>query len=383
VKTAVGASPFAVVGSDFNGDGWPDAATVNNGGPDVSVLLNDHSWPSTNAPTVSINDVSTTEGNTGAVNVTFTLTLSAVSTQPVTVHYTTADGSAIAGSDYSASSAYVTIPAGQTTKTFTIAVLGDRLPESTETFNVNLDGVTNAFIGHGVGVGSILDNEPRININDVTVTEGNTGSINATFTVSLSVAYDQPVVVHYSTANGSATAGSDYAASSGNVTVAAGQTTQTFTVAVLGDRLPEPTESFYVNLDTPSSNALIDDGFGVGTIVDNEPRISISNVSIQEGNGNGKYTIFTFTVTLSVAYDQAVTMSFRTVQGSATAGQDYVSKTGTLTFAPGETTKTITIEVKRDNKRESNETFYLDLFSNSSNSLFTKNRGIGTILNDD
>ena len=98
----------------------------------------------------------------------------------------------------------------------------------------------------------------------------------------------------------------------------------------------------------------------------------------------GKTTLFTFTVTLSAAYDQPVTMSFRTVNGTAkTSDNDYVAKTGTLTFAPGETTKTITIEVKGDSKKEANETFYLDLFGNSSNSLFTKNRGIGTILNDD
>jgi hypothetical protein len=77
-------------------------------------------------------------------------------------------------------------------------------------------------------------------------------------------------------------------------------------------------------------------------------------------------------------------MSYRTVNGTATTSDsDYVAKTGTLTFAPGETTKTITIEVKGDNKREGNETFYLDLFGNSSNSSITKNRGIGTILNDD
>src|SRR5437879_11529431 len=94
--------------------------------------------------------------------------------------------------------------------------------------------------------------------------------------------------------------------------------------------------------------------------------------------------LFVFTVRLSAAYDQAVTMSFRTVDGTAkTSDQDYLAKTGTLTFAPGETTKTITIEVKGDNKKEANETFYLDLFGNSGNSLFTKNRGLGTILNDD
>ena len=102
-----------------------------------------------------------------------------------------------------------------------------------------------------------------------------------------------------------------------------------------------------------------------------------------EGKRN-KTTLFTFTVTLSAAYDQPVTMSFQTVNGTATTGDnDYVAKTGTLTFAPGETTKTITIEVKGDSKKEANETFYLDLFGNSSNSLFTKKRGIGTILNDD
>jgi hypothetical protein len=79
-----------------------------------------------------------------------------------------------------------------------------------------------------------------------------------------------------------------------------------------------------------------------------------------------------------------MTMSYRTVDGTArTSDSDYIAKTGTLTFAPGETTKTITIEVNGDNKKEACETFYLDLFANSSNSLFTKSRGVGTILNDD
>ena len=149
-----------------------------------------------------------------------------------------------------------------------------------------------------------------------------------------------------------------------------------------GDRLAEPNETFAVNLSA-ATNATIADGQGVGTILDNEPRISISDVTKTEGKKN-KTTLFTFTVTLSAAYDQPVTVSFQTVNGTATTGDnDYVAKTGTLTFAPGETTKTITIDVKGDNKKEANETFYLDLFGNSSNSLFTKKRGIGTILNDD
>ena len=92
----------------------------------------------------------------------------------------------------------------------------------------------------------------------------------------------------------------------------------------------------------------------------------------------------TFTVTLSAAYDQAVTMSYGTVNGTATSSDDdYVARSGTLTFKPGETTKTITIEVKGDGKKEADEYFSLDLFGNSTNSLFTRSRGTGTILNDD
>src|SRR6185369_14102228 len=171
------------------------------------------------------------------------------------------------------------------------------------------------------------------------------GTVNATFTVTLLYASNVDVTVHYDTADITAAAGSDYTAASGDVLIPACQTSRTFTVAVKGDRLAEPTETFAVNLSA-ATNATIDDGQGVGAILDNEPRISISDVSKKEGQKN-QTTLFTFTVTLSVAYDQPVTMSYRTVNGTATTSDsDYVAKTGTLTFKPGETTKTITIEVK-------------------------------------
>ena len=93
---------------------------------------------------------------------------------------------------------------------------------------------------------------------------------------------------------------------------------------------------------------------------------SISEVTKAEGRRR-QTTLFIVTVTLS----------------AATSGGDYLARFGTLTFAHGQTTKTITIEVKGDSKREASETFYLDLFANSSNSSFTKNRGLGAILNDD
>jgi hypothetical protein len=223
---------------------------------------------------------------------------------------------------------------------------------------------------------------PTIDVGDVTVTEGNSGTKRAAFIVTLSASSAQPVTVAYATAPSPASPGDGYQYGSGTLVIPAGQTTGTITVQVIGDRRAEWNETFFVNLSNPV-NARIGDGQGVGTILDDEPRVSISDATKSEGKKNEK-TLFTFTVTLSAAYDQPVTLSFRTAGGSATTGDgDYVARTGKLTFAPGETTKTITIEVKGDSKREANETFYLDLTGLSSNGILTKNRGIGTILNDD
>jgi probable HAF family extracellular repeat protein len=223
---------------------------------------------------------------------------------------------------------------------------------------------------------------PSLTIDNVSVQEGNSGTATAVFTVTLSPASSETVVVEYATTDGNAQAGSDYSASSGVLTFAPGESIKTIPMTLHSDRLAELTESFFVNL-SGATNATIADGQGVGTIMDDEPRISISDVSQSEGR-KGRTTLFTFTVTLSAAYDEPVTMSYQTVNATATTSDnDYVTKSGTLTFAPGETTKTITIEVKGDNKKEASETFYLDLFGLSGNAQFTKNRGIGTILNDD
>jgi hypothetical protein len=151
---------------------------------------------------------------------------------------------------------------------------------------------------------------------------------------------------------------------------------------VNGDRVAEPNETFDINLSGPA-NATIADGHGIGNIVDDEPHISITDVTKKEGK-KGQTTSFTFSATLSAAYDQPVKMSFRTANGTAkTSDKDYFARTGTLTFAAGQTTKTITISVKGDSKREATEYFYVDLLGNSSNSRLVKNRGVGTILNDD
>jgi hypothetical protein len=335
-------------------------------------------------PRLAIGDVTVLEGNDGSTAFVFTVTRSGPSGQAVSVDYATADGTAAVGSDYQAAFGTLTIPAGQTTATITVQVNGDRKGEPSEFFVVNLSNATNATIADAQGVGTIVDDEPRVTIFGVGGDkEGNSGTRPFVFTVSLSNAYDEPVALTYATADGNATAGSDYQATSGTLTFATGETTKTITVLVNGDRLVESFyEDFFVDL-SGATNAVITFSRGGATILDDEPRISISDAAKLEGK-KGPKTFFTFTVTLSAAYDQAVTVSYRTVDATATTGDgDYVAKTGTLTFNPGETTKTITIEVKGDSKKEGDETFYLDLFGLSSNALFTKNRGLGTILNDD
>jgi hypothetical protein len=314
----------------------------------------------------------------------FTITLSAAQTGSTSVDFSTANGTASAGSDYSATSGTVVFAPGETSKTISVSVMGDTTLEQDEGFSVVLSNPVGAVVANAVAQGAILNDDYSLSINDVSVSEGNNGTRAATFTVTISSFPRQTVTVQYSTSNGTATAGSDYQSTSGTVTFAPGEAfrERQISIPIVGDRLPEPNESFVLNLTNPT-NATIADAQGLGTINDDEPRISISDVTRVEGKKNTT-TQFIFTVTLSVAYDQAVTMSFMTTDGTAkTSDQDYVAKTGTITFNPGETSKTITIVVNGDNKKESDEVFYLDLFGNSSNSLFTKSRGVGTILNDD
>jgi hypothetical protein len=378
---------------DINGDGLTDVAISGPSDPETgvrseAVLLNNGDWgnsepPPPAPPNLRIDNATVTEGHAGAVSATFTVRLSVAGSEAITVNYATADGTATAGSDYQATSGTLTFAPGETEKTITVQVNGDRRAEPNETFVVNLSNPTNATIADGQAVGTMMDDEPRISIAPAaSPSEGNTGQTPFAFTVTLSSAFDAPVTVDWATADGTAAAGSDYQAASGTLIIPTGETTGTITVLINGDRLAEPSETLVVTL-SGSTNATIVNGQATGTILDDEPRISITDVTRSEGK-KGKTTLFTFTVTLSAPYDQPVTMSFKTVNGTATtSNNDYLAKSGTLTFAPGETTKTITIEVKGDSKREANETFYLDLFGLSGNALFAKNRGTGTILNDD
>lgn len=221
---------------------------------------------------------------------------------------------------------------------------------------------------------------PAISVSDVTLTEGTGAATSFGFTVGLSSASSKTVKVTFATANATAGAASDYTARSGTLTFAPGETSKTVNVAVTADNLVEPDETFYLNLSVPV-NAVLDDGKGLATIVnDDATSISINNVSLDEGNSGT--TPFVFTVTLSNPNTQTVTVDYATANDSALAGADYVAVSGTLTFAPGILSKTVTVQVNGNTTFEPAKIFRVNL-SNPDNADLGTTPGTGTITNDD
>ena len=316
--------------------------------------------------------------------VTITVTRTGDTSGVASVNYATSDGTATAGSDYAAASGTLNFAAGETSKNISVSVVGDTTDEPNENFFVNLSSATNATISDNQAEGTIQDDDgpPSLSISDVTVDEDKAGTTTATFTVTLLPASGQTVTVNYATAGGTATAGPDYTSASGKLTFSPGDTSETISVTFNDDAMDEPDETFFVNL-SDATNATISDGQGVGTIKDDDgaPGLSINDVMALEGDAGT--TNVTFTVTLLPASGQTVTVDYATADGTATAGSDYAAPTpGTLTFAPGETSKTVGVAVAGDTADEPDETFFVNL-SNASNAAVSDAQGVGTISNDD
>ncbi len=325
---------------------------------------------------VMINDVLLREGNSGSFKAVFTVQLSEVSDETVTVRYATVNATATSGVDYKSANGTLTFAPGQTTKTFTILVTGDKLAEATESFGVHFECSDNADLVRDTAQVTIVDNDPvpSVSINNVTVKEGTGSGADALFTVKLSKASGAPVTVHYASLNGTAAAGSDYDQTSGTLTFAPGQTSQTVKVHVTGDSLHEANETFQVLL-SDATNATIRTSTGKGSIKndDKAPSLSIGDVTVVEGN------IAVFTVVLSAPSGQDVTVKYATANGSAKANQDYTAASGTLTFAAGETTKTVSVNVGSTDAGKPNKQFAVNL-SSPLNALFSDRKALATIF---
>ena len=351
----------------------PEGATLN-GDTGIGTITDDD-----DPPIVSIEDATAVqEGGTAL----FEVTLNEASGREVTVMYRTVAGSALAESDYTAVSGQLTFEPGTLQQTVAVGTVDDGVSESEESFTVELHdpGEASVSTSRGTGTGTIIDNDelPVVSVADATpVSEGDA----ATFAVTLNEESGREVTVFFQTVNGTAIAGSDYASDSGTLTFSAGDMEQTITVSTLDDNAPEDPESFTVELSSPSG-ATVGKGVASGTIRDDDVSDPLSSLSIGDVESVDEGDTAEFTVTLTPASSRLVTVSYETEDGTALAGSDYASVSGTLTFAANETAKTIQVSVLNDETRESSETFTMEL-RNPAGATLQDGSAVATIRDDD
>jgi hypothetical protein len=222
-------------------------------------------------PSVSVDNVSFAEGDVGSSIASFTLTLSDASEKIAAITYATSDAGATAGVDYTSTTAIATFLPGDTVKMVDVEILGDATFETDEGLVLDLLDEDNVTIGDGHALGTITNDDaaPILSIDDVSVTEGDTGSTVATLTITKSGSTDLAASATWNTENMSAVSGIDYTASSGALTLGAAETFTTVQVMVTGDLNDESDEKFNVALADPT-NATLGDDVGVTTIIDDD-----------------------------------------------------------------------------------------------------------------
>ena len=347
-------------------------------------------WFTKSAPTPVLN-ISTpaaiAEGDTGTQWLWFTVTLSSASSQTVTVNYATSNGTATAGSDYTATSNTLTFSPGQTSEQVYVPILGDYVIEGDETFTMTLSGAWNATIGTATATATILNDDVAgtitLSSSTYSVNE-NAGTV--TVTVNRSGGLASGVGVNYATSNGTATAGSDFISTSGTLTFGGGETSKTFTVTILDDAVYEGSETFNVALSGQTGGATLGSpSSATVTILDNETpppgsvQFSSSTYSVNENGGT-----VTITATRTGGSYGSASVNYATANGTATAGSDYTTKSGTLNWADGDAaSKTFTVTIIDDAVYEGSETFAVNLSGATGVSLGSPATATVTIVDNE
>ena len=324
--------------------------------------------PAADAAAYSLAVDPTTEG--GPVKVTIARTL--LESDRVTV-VPVADGSATPGSDFDATSRTTTFPFLAETTTVDIPTFDDELEEPDETFTVKLEGSDAT-----PRTATIADDDtpPALSIGDVRVDES-AGS--ATLTVLASAASGEPITAGWSTAAGSATA-EDFAAGAGTVSIPSGGRSATITIPIANDTADEDEESFRVVL-TNAAGATVADGDATVTVADDDQRVvTADDATVSEGDSGT--TTLSFPVRLNAPSRRTVTVGWATGDAQARAPADYLARLGTVTFAPGETRKTVDIGVVGDAAPEGPEAFLLR-FTSVSGARLGRLGAVGVINDGD
>ncbi len=362
----------------------PDMNATIGDGTAIGTILDD------DGPNISIAGTTITEGPAGTDQIArLTVTLSALSPQDVSVAYATADATAKAPGDYDASpaNARLTIPSGQIFAFIEVPIHGDDTDEADETLNVNLTAPTGGAISTAAGVITITDDDvtPGVAASNVRVTEGTGTTTNAIVTVRLSAPSAKTLTSTYTSSDGSAGAGVDYAAQNGTLTFNAGDTSKDISIPIGTDNAVEEDETFSLSITNTADGA--DPIVVTVTIVDDDlsptamPAVSVSDgTPVREGDTGQKNAVFT--IRLESKIPRHVTVRYATKNGTATAGSDYTAVSGMLTFPANEDVRTVTVPVSGDKAVENNEDFTLELTDPTSAKL-GKNIGRAIIIEDD
>lgn len=328
-------------------------------------------------PQISIADLTVNEGSGEAQ---FTVSLSERSDQNVSVNFTTTEGSALEDQDFQPTIGLLNFDPGEIVQTIVVPLVDDQIDEPNEQFTVELSNPVNGTISDAEAIGIIQDNDPlpELSIADVTVVEPDIETEVAQVTVNLSRPSSETITIDFATVNGTALVGQDYQEATGSISFAPGETEQTLEILINGDILDELDETFTIELSNVSGASIVE-GEGLITITDDDdaPTLSISNVEVAESG-----TEALFTVSLSSASSQIVTVDFTTVDDTALAGEDYQAVADTLTFTTGTTIQTISVPILDDEIDEQDETFTIEL-SNIVNATLSTTQATGTILDDD
>ena len=317
----------------------------------------------------------------------FVVSLSAPSTQTVSVRYDNDNITAAHTRDYLAQSGMLVFLPGETTKVVMVPVLDDADRERTEILRLNLTSPDKALVADGQGLGFIHDNDaqagtPVIRVSDAVVDEA-AGMV--TFTVSL----DRPgvgnVSVNVATANGTAVAGADYTAQPLQTLVfTPGQVAKTVSVALNDDGTPELAEYFDLRLSAPVNGTLAAPAFGRATIAANDAApVSLPLVTVSDAIADESQATLRFIVSLSAPSTQLVSVRYDNDNITAAHTRDYLALSGTLLFAPGETTKVIEIPVLDDLDTERTELLRLNLSSPDRTATVVDGQGLGFIHDND
>ena len=336
---------------------------------------------------LSIVDATTREGYNSDVELIFTLRSSVTSVFPISVEYSTTNDTAMAGLDYIDASGTVTIPKGGEATSIAITIKSDEINESTERFFVNISNPQGATIDKNKAVGTIINTHTiELGIANSSITEGNAGIKNLTFDLTADSIATEDVRVEFETVNGSATVGEDFIAKSGIVTIPKGSDSTTIAIEIIGDTKVESDATFALNLMSIIGTPINGNNNGrasiIGTITnDDNAALTIANKSISEGNSGRKNLVFD--IVSSASSDFLISLDYATMNGSATAGEDFIAQdTTTAIIIPGNTYSYIQIEIIGDTIEEADETFDIN-FNNIKNASLSESNTTATILNDD